>query len=129
MRNIALISLWFGFLSQIVHGQYENCYDDQGNPKVCLPPFMNPALGKPVEATNTCGQTGPTEFCPLGQRTCKTCDSTDPRNSHPASFITDSDDYYDRTWWQSDTMLEGIRYPVVVNLTLDLSKYASCFLG
>lgn len=122
MRNLAVISLWFGFLSQIVHGQYDNCYDDQGNPKVCLPPFMNPALGKPIEATNTCGQTGPTEYCPLGQRTCKMCDSTDPGNSHPANYITDSNDYYGRTWWQSDTMLEGIRYPAVVNLTLYLSK-------
>lgn len=122
MWNPALISLCFGFLFQNVHGQDENCYDDQGNPKVCLSPFMNPALGKPVEATNTCGQTGPTEYCPLGQRTCKVCDSTDPGNSHPANFITDSNDFYGRTWWQSDTMLEGIRYPVVVNLTIDLSK-------
>lgn len=122
MWKPALISLCFGFLFQNVHGQDENCFDDQGTPKVCLPPFMNPALGKPVEATNTCGQTGPTEYCPLGQRTCKVCDSTDPGNSHPANFITDSNDFYGRTWWQSDTILEGIRYPVVVNLTIDLKK-------
>lgn len=78
----------------------------------------------PVEVTNTCGEDGPIQFCVQSgaisgsRRSCDVCDARDPRHSHPSYYLTDLNE----TYWQSDTMYEGIQWPHQVNLTLHLKK-------
>ncbi|VDD91221.1 unnamed protein product [Enterobius vermicularis] len=38
---------------------YDPCYQN-GRPIHCIPDFINAAFGKPVVASSTCGQFGPT---------------------------------------------------------------------
>lgn len=90
----------------------------------CIPGFENAAFGLEVEATNTCGQFGPTEFCVQSgsQVTKKTCDVCTP-SSHSPYYMTDFSSYANRTWWQSETMYENVQYPNQVNLTLHFGMY------
>lgn len=70
-----------------------------------------------VDATNTCGDDGDTDFCHItsyaNRKSCDVCRYGD----HSARFLTDIHDPLNKTWWQSETMFEGIQQ---VNLTLHL---------
>lgn len=77
-----------------------------------------------IKATNTCGQDGDvSHFCvQTGFSNKKSCDVC-AEGSHDPHFLTDSHNPTQSTWWQSETMFEGVQYPSQVNLTLNLGKF------
>ncbi|XP_057672531.1 laminin subunit gamma-1-like [Diorhabda carinulata] len=98
------------------------CYDTFNRPQRCIPEFENAAFGVVMEATNTCGQNGDMEYCVQtgvnGIR--KSCEICHP-GEHDPRYLTDYITDYS-TWWQSETMYEGIQWPNQVNLTLKFDK-------
>uniref|UniRef100_A0A182X6E3 LANB2 n=1 Tax=Anopheles quadriannulatus TaxID=34691 RepID=A0A182X6E3_ANOQN len=98
------------------------CVDPYGRPQRCIPEFENAAYQLQVEATNTCGDETDTDFCvQTGYSNRKSCDVCHA-GQHSPQFLTDFHDPNNPTWWQSETMFEGVQYPNQVNLTLGLGK-------
>lgn len=117
--------------SQSSKNEKITCYDHRGRAQRCVPGFVNAAFGRHVEVTNTCGERGPSMYClqtgPSQEythtRTCSYCDSSNASLAHPSTHLTDFHDI--QTWWQSDTMYDGVGNPTItpqVNLTLNLGK-------
>lgn len=101
------------------------CYDEQGNPRRCIPDFVNAAFSKPVKASSTCGDPA-SRYCESATdkdgkvvRTCYICDQANPRRSHPASFLTDLNNPNNLTCWVSEPF---VKHPPNVTLTLSLGK-------
>uniref|UniRef100_UPI00359017DB netrin-1-like n=1 Tax=Myxine glutinosa TaxID=7769 RepID=UPI00359017DB len=101
------------------------CYDG-GNPRYCAPNSENVTIGRTVTSSSTCGT--PREwFCGREKSSnlsdheyhgviCGWCDAKDPNRSHPVAYLTDGNDPYDVTWWQSSKDHDE------VSLTLSLGK-------
>uniref|UniRef100_UPI00358FF63F netrin-1-like n=1 Tax=Myxine glutinosa TaxID=7769 RepID=UPI00358FF63F len=101
------------------------CYDG-GNPRHCAPNSENVTIGRTVTSSSTCGT--PREwFCGREKSSnlsdheyhgviCGWCDAKDPNRSHPVAYLTDGNDPYDVTWWQSSKDHDE------VSLTLSLGK-------
>lgn len=95
----------------------------QSNFQRCSTTFENAAYNLEIKATNTCGQDGEvSHYCvQTGFSNKKSCDVC-AEGSHDPHFLTDSHNPTQSTWWQSETMFEGVQYPSQVNLTLNLGK-------
>lgn len=135
MQLLIFLSISIILLNQVnsyrvEHGQ--RCYNEYRRAKKCTPPFINAAYNLKFEASNTCGTSGPSEYCIQsslqsisnydGNKKCFICDARNSANSHGVEYLTDYHSQNRLTWWQSDTMLKEIQYPHSVNLTLNLNK-------
>ncbi|XP_040918264.1 netrin-1b isoform X2 [Toxotes jaculatrix] len=100
------------------------CYDENGNPRRCIPDFVNSAFGKDVRVSSTCGNPA-ARYCVVTEkgeertRDCHTCDAGDPKKSHPPAYLTDLNNPHNLTCWQSENYMQ---YPQNVTLTLSLGK-------
>lgn len=106
-------------------GGQSPCYNEITKaPLRCMPSFENAAFNKAVRSNNTCGNP-PSVFCvqtgvTSPTKECEICDAKQEQYSHPAVYITDIKNDQNRTWWQSETLLENSDKPVTI--TLDLGK-------
>nr|CDQ00633.1 BMA-UNC-6, isoform b [Brugia malayi] len=125
---LRIYHIWAAYFSQfsLREPEHDPCYDNAGRPIRCVPDFINAAFGKPVTASNTCGQYGPSRYCSLRENAmgvmeevCNICDASSKTQSHPASHLTDLNNLQNVTCWMSEPSTE---YPHNVTLTLSLGK-------
>ncbi|XP_022313995.2 netrin-1-like isoform X1 [Crassostrea virginica] len=133
-NSLVYILLWL-LMCMDVSSQFNNmfaaqdppddpCYDERGDPKMCIPDFVNAAFGQEVLASSTCGSP-PSRYCQSTRdkdrvvRNCFICDSKHPKRMHPPSYLTDLNNANDLTCWMSNSY---IQYPQNVTLKLSLSK-------
>ncbi|KAJ3614518.1 hypothetical protein NHX12_018090 [Muraenolepis orangiensis] len=104
------------------------CYDETGNPRRCIPDFVNSAFGKEVRVSSTCGVRAPSRYCVVTEkgddkhdrtRDCHTCDASDPKHYHPPTYLTDLNNPHNLTCWRSEPFLQ---HPQNVTVTLSLGK-------
>ncbi|XP_051877580.1 netrin-3-like [Pristis pectinata] len=106
------------------HSHPDPCYDEGGQPRRCIPDFVNAGFGREVQASSTCGSP-PSTYCFLTEkggsrsRTCRTCDASDPRNAHPAAYLTDLNNAHNLSCWRSENFPQPAHN---VTLTLALHK-------
>lgn len=115
------------------------CYDSSGKPRRCITDFVNAAFGKEVRASSSCG-TPPSRYCQTSHtndgkiiRNCFICDDSNPKRSHPASYLTDLNNPNNQTCWQSEPFTEvGDPQGRDNNVTLSLSlgkKYELTYIS
>ncbi|VEN35191.1 unnamed protein product [Callosobruchus maculatus] len=82
------------------------CYDDFNRPQ-------NAAFGLLMEATNTCGDQGPIEYCEqtgvTGTKLCDVCVA----GQHDSRYLTDRHHQDNPTWWQ-----KGLRHNICKDMVL-----------
>ncbi|XP_042196978.1 netrin-3 [Callorhinchus milii] len=100
------------------------CYDEAGQPKRCIPDFVNAAFAKEVQVSSTCGRP-PNRYCFINEKgevktkTCQICNASDPRKAHPPSYLTDLNNAHNLSCWQSENFYQS---PYNVTLTFSLNK-------
>ncbi|XP_055507427.1 netrin-3-like [Leucoraja erinacea] len=114
MGNVLLLMLAWAlgvFTAQL--SPPDPCYDDAGQPRRCVPDFVNAGFGREVRVSSTCG--APIgSACPAGaRRLCRVCDA------HPAAFLTDPHNAHNLSCWRS---AEVGRAAHNVSLSLALHK-------
>lgn len=97
------------------------CYNKAHEPRACIPDFVNAAYDAPVVASSTCGSSGAQRYCEYQdhERSCHTCDMTDPLRSFPARSLTDLNNSNNVTCWRSEPVTGSGDN---VTLTLSLGK-------
>ena len=119
----AIFLVWLPLgLPQKAFGQ---CYSGT-TPTRCEPTDQTFTLNRQPFVNSTCG-TPPAPFCAyqyvltsgaIQSIGCNyTCNSSDAKNSHPASFLTDFPASSNPTWWQSNNSTTS-RYAVSITLNL-----------
>lgn len=119
-------SLLLPFYSATGSVQTDPCYDESGNPKRCIPDFVNAAFGKIAKVSSECGAT-PTNHCFLrtdektGEtvRSCELCDRAHYRRRHPPHYLTDLNNPHNLTCWMSEPFSSPNQN---VTVTLSLGK-------
>ncbi|BFZ03376.1 hypothetical protein BsWGS_06415 [Bradybaena similaris] len=108
-------------------GSPDPCYNEDGDPKRCIPDFVNAAFGRRVIASSTCGAE-PENYCKSSTdknkeiiRHCFLCDASNPKYSFPPEYLTDLNNPLNLTCWMSKTY-SAVQYPSNVTLTLSLDK-------
>ncbi|KAG5683541.1 hypothetical protein PVAND_012815 [Polypedilum vanderplanki] len=109
---------------------FDPCYDED-RPTRCLPDFVNAAYGRTIEASSTCGESGPVKVCDGAENyknespVCNICDDSNPKRRYAASALSDLNNSQNITCWRSEpapapTSIDAP--PDNVTLTLSLGK-------
>ncbi|NP_001158400.1 netrin1 precursor [Saccoglossus kowalevskii] len=120
-----VVTKGYNGLSVMQQRPLDPCYDENGNPKRCIPDFVNAAFGIPVKSSSTCGSP-PSRYCVMStgasgerSRICFVCDADHPKRRHPPEFLTDLNNPNNLTCWQSEPY---VQHPNNVTLVLSLEK-------